>query len=281
MDPIFTDRVQFPHVYRTVPNQNYQHRAVVQLLRHFGWNWVGILSADDDSSERGSRDLKNLILSSGGCVEFMYTVSENKQKESVAKKILSSSAKVVIVNSDTDFLKSILVELHLKKCKKVWIFLSGLTYFALSVVPQVPEVLNGSLTFLIHKGNIPGLREFIYNYTPYNHKGDYLLKEIWMSLFFCYPRLANINGIIPALRPCSGRETVESVSTNIYDAVNFRIVYSIYTAVYIVAYCLHEMLMEKSHGIIMDPSILERPLQLWKVFYYFFISRFHFVCCLT
>ncbi|XP_071988979.1 vomeronasal type-2 receptor 26-like [Engystomops pustulosus] len=274
MDPIFTDRVQFPHVYRTVPNQNYQHRAVVQLLRHFGWNWVGILSADDDSSERGSRDLKNLILSSGGCVEFMYTVSDKRQRENVEEKIQSSLSKVVIVNSDVYFTSSVILHLCVMKCGKVWIFLSGLTYFQLSEVVYTSEVLNGSLTFLLHKGNIPGLREFIYNVTPYGHKEDSLLKDVWIDLFGCYPLLANINGTVPALDLCSGDETLESVSLHLYDVVNFRIVHSIYTAVYIVAYSLHEMLMDKSHGIIMDPSIPERPLQPWKLNRY--LKRLHF-----
>ncbi|KAG8548865.1 hypothetical protein GDO81_023749 [Engystomops pustulosus] len=274
MDPIFTDRVQFPHVYRTVPNQNYQHRAVVQLLRHFAWTWVGILSADDDSSERGSRDLKNLILSSGGCVEFMYTVSDNRQRENVEEKMMLSSARVVIVNSDVHSSSSVILHLSIMKSGKVWIFLSGLTYFQLSEVAYIPEVLNGSLTFLLHKGDIPGLREFIYNYTPYGHKEDYLLKDVWIGLFGCYPVLANINRAIPALDPCSGDETLESVSLHLYDVVNFRIVHSIYTAVYIVANSLHEMLMDKSHGIIMEPSIPERPLQPWKLNGY--LKRLHF-----
>ncbi|KAM4702137.1 vomeronasal type-2 receptor 26-like [Discoglossus pictus] len=77
MDPIFSDRLQFPSFYRTVPNERPQYKAIILLLKHFGWNWVGIVMSKDISSQRTSIKLQDAILESGICIEFSITVSAN------------------------------------------------------------------------------------------------------------------------------------------------------------------------------------------------------------
>ncbi|XP_040285738.1 vomeronasal type-2 receptor 26-like [Bufo bufo] len=60
MDPVFSNKRRFPYFYRTVPEQSSLYEAVVLLLKHFGWSWVGIVTVDDESSQRASMELYNL-----------------------------------------------------------------------------------------------------------------------------------------------------------------------------------------------------------------------------
>ncbi|XP_030066652.1 vomeronasal type-2 receptor 26-like [Microcaecilia unicolor] len=69
-DSNFNDRIQFPAFYRTIPNELSQNAGVVQLLKHFGWNWVGILVSDDDTSVGGSQELMKEIIRNGICIAF-------------------------------------------------------------------------------------------------------------------------------------------------------------------------------------------------------------------
>ncbi|XP_044146854.1 uncharacterized protein LOC122935155 [Bufo gargarizans] len=60
MDPIFSNKLLFPYFYRTVPDGSTQYEAIVLLLEKFGWSWVGMVTVDDESSQRASMELHNL-----------------------------------------------------------------------------------------------------------------------------------------------------------------------------------------------------------------------------
>ncbi|XP_031747610.1 vomeronasal type-2 receptor 26 [Xenopus tropicalis] len=70
MDPGFNDRTLFPSVYRTVPNEYLKFEAIVQLLIHFKWTWVGIVSSDDIRNHKASLELIKEMKNQGICVEY-------------------------------------------------------------------------------------------------------------------------------------------------------------------------------------------------------------------
>ncbi|XP_075118061.1 vomeronasal type-2 receptor 26-like [Leptodactylus fuscus] len=279
MDSIFTDRLQFPHLYRTVPSHSHLYFAVVQLLTHFGWNWVGILSADDYGSQRGGQDLKTLITDSRLCVEFLYVFSTDQRHFKAREIIVKSSSKVLIVISEfSDFFSFITNYYYYDlQIDKVWIFLSSLNTYDLLKVNEFPELLNGTLNFVVHKGEIGGLREFMYNLTPYGHKEDGLLHVLWQEFFCCHPVVSNTSNttrFFLLFDYCSGNESLASVPLYLFDVYNFRLTYSIYTAVYMVAYSLHDWLLDNVNGTSVGLSIQERHLQPWKLHRY--LKKVHF-----
>ncbi|XP_075463629.1 vomeronasal type-2 receptor 26-like isoform X5 [Ascaphus truei] len=90
VNPILSDKVQFPSFYRTVPSESAQFRGIVKLLKHFGWTWVGILASDDESGVKASQMLQKQITQSGGCVEFNEFVPLHGKSE--------QSRKIQIIN---------------------------------------------------------------------------------------------------------------------------------------------------------------------------------------
>ncbi|XP_060545910.1 vomeronasal type-2 receptor 26-like [Pantherophis guttatus] len=50
-DPVLSDKGQFPSFFSMVPNENLQYEGIVHLLKHFGWNWIGLLVSEDESGE--------------------------------------------------------------------------------------------------------------------------------------------------------------------------------------------------------------------------------------
>ncbi|XP_029435657.1 vomeronasal type-2 receptor 116-like [Rhinatrema bivittatum] len=92
LDPIFNDRVQFPSLYRTVPDDRSQYEAIIQLLKHFGWTWVGIVASEDDSNVRASEELRNEIIRSGACVAFLVVITMSDLKGfNPATKVLTNT----------------------------------------------------------------------------------------------------------------------------------------------------------------------------------------------
>ncbi|XP_013912239.1 PREDICTED: vomeronasal type-2 receptor 26-like [Thamnophis sirtalis] len=50
-DPILSDKRQFPFFFSMVPNENIQYEGIIHLLKHFEWNWIGLLASEDESGE--------------------------------------------------------------------------------------------------------------------------------------------------------------------------------------------------------------------------------------
>ncbi|KAF7235273.1 hypothetical protein EYD10_17893 [Varanus komodoensis] len=88
---ILNDKAQFPFFYRMVPMEEAQYPGIVQLLRHFGWTWIGLVAPDTDNGERFMRTMPRLLLRSGICVAFSQSIPEtSRQKISLRSLHISS-----------------------------------------------------------------------------------------------------------------------------------------------------------------------------------------------
>ncbi|XP_070592757.1 vomeronasal type-2 receptor 26-like [Erythrolamprus reginae] len=66
----------FPFSYRMTPNHEPPYSAVVKLLLHFQWTWIGLLSQDKESGEKFKRKFEILALKNGICIVLSGTVPE-------------------------------------------------------------------------------------------------------------------------------------------------------------------------------------------------------------
>ncbi|MEE6511683.1 hypothetical protein FKM82_018365 [Ascaphus truei] len=243
MDSSFNDRLQFPNLYRTVPNEHYQQQAIVQLLQYFGWTWVGILTSDDDSSQRGSQELKDLIISSGICVEFLqiYNAELYRLKQESVQAVGMSSAKVVIIYSSNNIFDGFIYEYSFhQQQNKIWIVTVTVSYLNNFELDAFLSMLDGTLSLSVRKGDISELKDFLHSANMYKYPEDPAIKALWMNYFGCLPYIPGSKGIF-ILRHCTENKTLQSLPPFIYDVHNFRYTYSIYTAVYMLAHALHDM----------------------------------------
>ncbi|XP_072263029.1 vomeronasal type-2 receptor 26-like [Pyxicephalus adspersus] len=74
-DSLLSDRKMYPNVFRTVMDNEIQYVAIVKLLEKLKWNWVGIISSDDEYGEREIRQLSKHLTNHGICIEFKMLVS--------------------------------------------------------------------------------------------------------------------------------------------------------------------------------------------------------------
>ncbi|XP_075139567.1 vomeronasal type-2 receptor 26-like [Leptodactylus fuscus] len=78
-----------------------QFDAIVELLIHFGWTWVGIIGTQNDRSQQATMELKKQMEKCGICVDFMAFISidesnyQEKASETV-EQIKKSSVSVII-----------------------------------------------------------------------------------------------------------------------------------------------------------------------------------------
>ncbi|XP_054857727.1 taste receptor type 1 member 2 [Eublepharis macularius] len=97
----------FPVAFRTIPSTDQQITVILKFLQKFKWNWVIVLSSDDDYGQQNLQMLR--AQATWPCIAFQEIIPVQRANQangptqqrikSVVGKILQSTAKVVIILS--------------------------------------------------------------------------------------------------------------------------------------------------------------------------------------
>ncbi|OCT81512.1 hypothetical protein XELAEV_18028335mg [Xenopus laevis] len=253
-DPVLNDRVQFPSFYRTIPNEEAEIDGIMQILKHFGWKWVGLIISNDDTGYRGRERISTELSNNGGCLDFIAELRETTSisdyhSEEILQQIRKSSAYVIVVYIGTRYASAI-AALFMNPFgkaqipKKIWIASSFFSKITLYRYKNVEITLNGSLSLLIQEGEIPGFEQFFSTFSPYNYKDD-LTKDTWEWIFGCHFLVGSYAETLSrygeVARNCTGNETLRYNDLLLYGNHNYRVTYRVYTAVYALAHALHNL----------------------------------------
>ncbi|XP_015669706.1 vomeronasal type-2 receptor 26-like [Protobothrops mucrosquamatus] len=63
-------KLHFPFFYRVSPKQEPPHLAIIKLLLHFRWTWIGLAAPDNESGEKFRRTFVPEAVRKGVCVAF-------------------------------------------------------------------------------------------------------------------------------------------------------------------------------------------------------------------
>ncbi|XP_036618232.1 vomeronasal type-2 receptor 26-like [Trichosurus vulpecula] len=247
-DPILSDKAQFPSLYQMAPRDSSLPRGVVQLLVHFKWTWVGLVTTDDLGGEEFIQEMTGEMTKYDICASFTekIPVSERRHEESEKKfmsRIMGSSSRVVVIHGDTD---SLMVLRHSQlpffPAYKVWISTS---HWDITMRPNSLDSYNfyGALTFTYLTREVPGFKSFLRSIHPNKDPEDIVLREFWFSVFRCQDKREKLEQ-----EQCAPNTTLEALPIFLFDMTMSGLSYTIYNAVYAVAWALHEMLLRKSEN---------------------------------
>ncbi|KAI1893883.1 hypothetical protein AGOR_G00128240 [Albula goreensis] len=68
--PTFKRLPEGPKCKKTIPSDYYQSRALAQLVKHFGWTWVGAVRSDNDYGNNGMATFVQAAQEEGVCIEY-------------------------------------------------------------------------------------------------------------------------------------------------------------------------------------------------------------------
>lgn len=237
---VLESRFQYPTFLRTIPNDEHQSMAMAKLVLHFGWTWVGTIAAEDDYGKYGIKRFKEVVEEVGVCISFSETLPKTSSPEAmqrIARAVVESTAKIIVVFSSDVDLRPLLEELLLHNItNRTWIASEAwVTSAAISRHPDILPVLGGTIGFAVKRGEIPGLKEHLLAVNPYN---DTLTEEFWGIVFNC---TMNYKQVLRGMRRCTGEEMIDKLNNTYSDVSQLRITYNVYKAVYAVAHALHNL----------------------------------------
>ncbi|XP_076002395.1 uncharacterized protein LOC142995286 [Genypterus blacodes] len=274
-----SDRKRFPSFFRTIPSDDFQVRAMIQILKRFSWTWVGLLVSDDDYGLHVSRSFQSDLVQSGaGCLAYTEVLplsndpGEFRRIGDVMKK---STARVVIVFSHESHIFHLMEELVKQNVTGLqWLASEAWVAAATLQIPEMMPYLGGTLGIAIRRGEIPGFKDFLLRIRPSdNHEsssGNSMVKQFWEHTFQC--RLApppagwvDVGGAL-----CTGQEVLDNTETVFLDMSDLRPEYNVYKAVYALAYALHDLLQcVPGRGPFSGNSCANfLKLEPWQLLYY-------------
>uniref|UniRef100_A0A8C1WD42 Extracellular calcium-sensing receptor-like n=1 Tax=Cyprinus carpio TaxID=7962 RepID=A0A8C1WD42_CYPCA len=236
-----SDRKRYPSFFRTISSDYYQSRALAQLVKHFGWTWVGTVRSRNDYGNNGIAAFEEAAKEVGVCIEYSEAILSSDPQEQFLKTlevIKKGTARVVLAFMALgDFLPLLKVISQHKIRGIQWV--GSESWITSQTLAETKEYsfLSGALGFAIANAKLMGLREFLVNVHPDQEPNNELLKEFWETVFQCSFRNNGSNG-------CTGSERLAELHNEYTDVSELRIVNKVYTAVYAVAYTLQNVLKD-------------------------------------
>ncbi|KAM9308489.1 vomeronasal type-2 receptor 26-like [Gastrophryne carolinensis] len=228
--PLLSNRDSYPFYFRTIHSVHLHFSAITKILKHFSWNWVGIIGSGDDAAEQESELLATYLRKEGVCVEFTLHVYFHTDKQSSKKldAVFKSSYSNIYILCGTinTFMMEFILELQVLRNRTCIIppslmkelditervsFLSQAFTFSLGIFPAVSLGNSSDTVFLFPDSYKEGWKRFLQEVHPNKYPNDALLGDIWMLLQrCCLPQRMN-NSVYamfnPDSRNCTGNES--------------------------------------------------------------------------
>uniref|UniRef100_A0A8D2JT64 G-protein coupled receptors family 3 profile domain-containing protein n=1 Tax=Sciurus vulgaris TaxID=55149 RepID=A0A8D2JT64_SCIVU len=237
-DHALSDPGQFPSLYQMAPRDTSLALCMVSLLLHFHWTWVGLLISEDQKGIQILSDLKREMEQNGVCAAFVKVIPEDT--EFSLHLIIESSANVIIIYSDTNFVEELLFAIgQYFMTWKVWVTNSRWQDVS-KMKHLILDSSHGMLMFSHYHGEIPGFTELTSTVNPSKFPEDIYLARLW---HFCFGSSYSKRDC-QTLENCPQNASWEWVPEYVFDMSLREESYNIYNAVYAVAHTLHEMLLQ-------------------------------------
>ncbi|XP_070583840.1 vomeronasal type-2 receptor 26-like [Erythrolamprus reginae] len=265
------------------PNEAHQYRGILQLLLHFRWTWIGVLSMNDDNGEKFIKIVLSTFSQYGICVDFIgrfptmnfYTDFTDMMEEGLKlyRITMTSTANVMVLYGKIQtmtFLRMLLQFSEMEtipKKTKIWVMSAEIDYTSISMHRFWDlHFLHGALSISVHSKEVFGFQEFLRIRHLHSDEHDGFIRDFWRHVFHCsFPSSQQDEGIS---RICSGKEKLETLPSSVFEISMTGHSYSVYNSVYAVAHAFQAMRSSRPKQRKAENSENFQHLQFWQLHHF-------------
>ncbi|XP_037394099.1 G-protein coupled receptor family C group 6 member A-like isoform X2 [Pygocentrus nattereri] len=205
-----SDKLRYTSFFRVIPSNIYQSQALAKLMRHFNWDWIGIVSLDDDYGKGIYENFVRHAEKERICFDFDEVIPNYdnvKQRiQEVADIIRNATARVVVLF------------LRIQQMKGI---------------NKVGDIIG--TTFIT--GKIPGFEDYLQNLRPRPGVRNDFIMEYKQMRFNCSQQSQHTSPLA-----CNVTDPQEANDDYLLQAVDVTEAYSQRVAVYAVAHAMKKLL---------------------------------------
>ncbi|XP_042549567.1 vomeronasal type-2 receptor 116-like [Dipodomys spectabilis] len=244
-DPLLSDHGKFGTVYQMAAKDSGLALAMVSLMLHFSWNWVGLFITEENYGMWFLSELREEMGKSRVCFAFenmiTYSVlSDYSNDLSMQRQLLDLSTNVIILYGDSKFLLSFILKFrHFLITGKVWVLNSPYDDVTIAKRHFLIDSFHAPLIFSHHHRNTAAFTNFILTETFSKNSANNSLPRSWIQSVYSLL----IKSDCRDLGHCSYNATLHWLLRHIFDMTMSDESYNIYNAVYAVAHAIHQMFL--------------------------------------
>uniref|UniRef100_A0A3Q3SBW2 G-protein coupled receptors family 3 profile domain-containing protein n=1 Tax=Mastacembelus armatus TaxID=205130 RepID=A0A3Q3SBW2_9TELE len=245
------------------------NKSLAQLVKHFGWTWVGAIRTNDDYGNNGMATFTETAQQLGICLEYSVPFFRTDSPDKIRKIIdiiKASTSKVIVAflsYLDMDVLKHEMSKHNMTGYQ--WVGSEGWIFDSQTAETDRHHILDGAIGLSIPKAHVSGMREFILNVKPLNSSGHEIFTEFWETLFSC--KFKQSESSTGNERECTGHEDLTGVQNGFTDMSLMPIFNNVYKGVYAVAHALHSILgcnKTCQYKVQLDPLTVSSTLNIFQ-----------------
>ena len=94
---VLSNKDLYTYFYRTIPPDNFQVRAIVDLLLYFNWTYVSIIFSRDAYGQPAVDELRTLVRQFDICFDLEAGIDDDADYENIVRQLNTSQANVVVL----------------------------------------------------------------------------------------------------------------------------------------------------------------------------------------
>ena len=168
----------FKYFVRTVPSSNLQSHAMVDLVSHFGWQYVSVIFTDDyEYGDPGSDAFIDEAMQHKICVEAKIGIPPleasranfnefNRSIVTAVRTLLSSKSSVVVVFTDQLTAWGLFNELNKTNSTRKFVWIASDAWANSDFVYSYPDIANGTFSFQLYNEHVEEFADYFSQLTP-------------------------------------------------------------------------------------------------------------------
>lgn len=185
-----SDKSRFDFFARTVPPDNFQAKALVDIVQFFNWSYVSTVASVGQYGEAGIDSFHKEARARNICIAVSEKVPRAIDKSSYEQILRNlqkkSMAKGVILFLDADDVREMLEAIQRTKMHEQFTYIASDAWGTQAkLVEGVEDAAEGTFTLELESRILPEFDDYIRELTPSNNVRNPWFAEYWEVLFAC------------------------------------------------------------------------------------------------
>ncbi|CAG9562246.1 unnamed protein product [Danaus chrysippus] len=242
--PELSNKARFEYFTRTIPSDLHQVRALVEIVKKFGWRYVSIIYEESNYGIKAFEELETLLLREDICIAVKERLvkdsgaADDRAYDTIVERLLSRPrARGVIVFGSDQEVAGVMSAVGRRGAAGSfgWVGSDGWSARALVAAGNEP-VVEGTISVQPQANPVRGFRDYFLSLTPRNNIRNPWFVEFWEEQFHCrYPGSPR-SRTNTQYEPCSGTERLSVDNTEFEAQLQF-----VTDAVFAFVYAIRDM----------------------------------------